>query len=435
MSVHEITTRLKHLSETNRALQPRIFSLAKLSTSETQASDFGNESKLRVELSTEIHQELKDLDEEFELIKQEAEDITTTGSWSSGARRANEDRDRERVTIAGQVERLGEDLKLTRGQFRKAQLQAKRNAEKAQRRERKQLFAGLQEGTARSPSRLRGHEKLTEDDILLNASSDVTAALRRTHHLMTSELQRSQFAHETLQRSTAALQSLNESYSNIDTLLSSSKSLVSSLVSSTKSDTWYLETAFWILIYTLVWLIFRRIFYGPIRYLAYLPTKWMLKLFLSFLQVIAGVFASSRNRDTSAVSTYIPQASSPPEAPLGKRRGRLNPALPRMHVPSGMGGRGARTGPQGQKLLEEGDKIRESSVKQEKKQDDETPGVENVDDPEVEAQGENEQWTADDEDDNEEQSTVLKEPEADETPNPKKRMWEEPIEDGEHDEL
>lgn len=41
-------------------------------------------------------------------------------------------------------------------------------------------------------------EKFTQEDLVLNASNDVTAALRRTHHLMQAELSRSQFAQETL---------------------------------------------------------------------------------------------------------------------------------------------------------------------------------------------------------------------------------------------
>ena len=85
-----------------------------------------------------------------------------------------------------------------RAQFRKAQLQAKRNGEAAKRKEREQLFAGVQEGSESRVARRRGQEKLSQDDLLLNASNDVTAALRRTHQLMQSELQRSQFAHETL---------------------------------------------------------------------------------------------------------------------------------------------------------------------------------------------------------------------------------------------
>lgn len=86
-----------------------------------------------------------------------------------------------------------------RAQFRKAQLQAKRNAEAAKRKERELLFAGIQEGNSTTThGRRKGQEKLSQEEILLNASSDVTAALRRTHALMSAELERSQFARETL---------------------------------------------------------------------------------------------------------------------------------------------------------------------------------------------------------------------------------------------
>lgn len=86
-----------------------------------------------------------------------------------------------------------------RAQFRKAQLQAKRNEEAAKRKERELLFAGVQVGDLKGgPGRRKGQEKLSQDDLLVNASSDVTATLRRTHQLMQSELSRSQFANETL---------------------------------------------------------------------------------------------------------------------------------------------------------------------------------------------------------------------------------------------
>lgn len=45
-----------------------------------------------------------------------------------------------------------------------------------------------------------GQEKLSQDELLLNATNDVTAALRETHSLMQIEVSRSQFAHETLRR-------------------------------------------------------------------------------------------------------------------------------------------------------------------------------------------------------------------------------------------
>lgn len=83
----------------------------------------------------------------------------------------------------------------TRGEFRNAQLQAKRNAELAKRKERELLLSRSQSSSERQrlPS-----EKFTQDDLVLNASNDVTAALRRTHNLMQAELSRSQFAQETL---------------------------------------------------------------------------------------------------------------------------------------------------------------------------------------------------------------------------------------------
>jgi len=81
-----------------------------------------------------------------------------------------------------------------RGEFRSAQLQANRNAENARRKERELLFTRSNDDKARhGPS-----EKFTQNDLVTSASSDVTAALRRTHELMQAELSRSQFAQETL---------------------------------------------------------------------------------------------------------------------------------------------------------------------------------------------------------------------------------------------
>jgi protein transport protein SEC20 len=80
-------------------------------------------------------------------------------------------------------------------------LQAKRNAEAVKRKERELLFADVQEGSTKSGGRKKGQEKFSQDEQLVNAASDVTSALRRTHQLMQSELQRSQFARETLRMS------------------------------------------------------------------------------------------------------------------------------------------------------------------------------------------------------------------------------------------
>ena len=116
MSALELSTRLKSLSEANRSISQLVSRLSKLSTPDPQTTTSTqlpeNESQVRADLSAEIHQSLKDLEEDFELARQEAEDLTTTGSWSSGARKSNSERDRERVAVATQVERLGEELKL-----------------------------------------------------------------------------------------------------------------------------------------------------------------------------------------------------------------------------------------------------------------------------------------------------------------------------------
>ena len=86
-----------------------------------------------------------------------------------------------------------------------------------------------------------------------------------------------------LEQSTEALQTLSESYSNLSTLLSTSRSLLSSLLRSQKSDTWYLETAFYVLAGTIIWLIFRRLLYGPLWWLLWFPLKTFVRISLGTL--------------------------------------------------------------------------------------------------------------------------------------------------------
>jgi len=85
--------------------------------------------------------------------------------------------------------------------------------------------------------------------------------------LLTSELSRPQFAQETFDASNAALAELNVRYSGLDDLLARSKGLLGTLLRSQKSDTWYLETACWLLAGTIAWLVFRRLLYGPLWWL------------------------------------------------------------------------------------------------------------------------------------------------------------------------
>lgn len=190
------------------------------------------------------------------------------------------------------------------------------------------LFAPTSPG---GPRRSGGHQKLSEDEVLVNASSDVTAALRRTHQLMLAELERSRFAQETLERGTAQLKQLDEQYTSLDTLLASSRSLLSTLVTSQKSDTWYLETAFWILVCTCVWLFFRRILYGPLSLLVLWPVKLGFRFLLWILPAIGLTGTSSQVASSNSLeaiqssltpisSIYATMASNQPQGFLDKRR-------------------------------------------------------------------------------------------------------------------
>lgn len=292
-----LIARLSTLSDSHKTTLQLIQRLAKLSFQPGSTPLDTEEGDVRIELASDIHESLKQQEEDLELLRQEIEDwawedpqhvahaLRRKDSERENSR--EKDREREKLRIRVQVARLGEDFKSSRAQFRSAQLHAKRASDSAKRRERELLLQSYQEpsrtstptndlsssGQLQTQLRRRGPDKLTEDEILVNASGDVTASLRRTQNLLVTELQRSQFAQETFDRSSAELEQLSEHYTDLDSLLKSSKGLVSTLLKSQKSDTWYLDTAKWILIITVVWLIYRRIVYGPLWLFVWFPLK------------------------------------------------------------------------------------------------------------------------------------------------------------------
>lgn len=255
---------------------------------------------------------------------------------------------------------------------------------------------------------------MTSQDKEVAASSDVTAALRRTHDMMASELSRSQFAHDTLKESTAALAQLGESYSSLDTLLSSSRNLLGTLLRSQKSDTWYLETAFYILVATIGWLLWRRLLYGPTWWLVWFPMKIF---FRSLTGVLTGVgliggTASVSNLSTALESTMTTAITASSSAVHSLPTGRLTAPAgatgpPRIHV--GGGGRGAPM--QGPNSPPEQNRVYSEQVEQiideSKKESESADGK--VEESPKEGEGEGQA-----------------EPNPEEEPrNPKKRMWEE----------
>jgi protein transport protein SEC20 len=107
----------------------------------------------------------------------------------------------------------------------------------------------------------------------VSASSRVTDSLRQMHDAAQAELERSEYAKQTMEQSTAAFSQLGESYSSLETTLKSSRSLLGTLMKSQKSDTWYLKTSFYMLVTVAAWLVFRRLLYGPTWWLVWLPLK------------------------------------------------------------------------------------------------------------------------------------------------------------------
>ncbi|KAL8694445.1 MAG: hypothetical protein Q9218_000937 [Villophora microphyllina] len=409
MNVRSLNARLQPLFDAHKQTVHLIQRLSRLPATPGSISSNPKAANGRLELSTEIHQSLKEQEEEFELLRQEVEDQTSTAGWTSAARRRNSEKERERTDLAAQVARLGEDLKV------KAQLQAKGHAEAAKQKERELLFAGVQQRTSASAQgRRKGQEQIPKDQLELNASADVTAALRRVHSLMQSEVSRSQFALETLHQSTAALSTLSESYTNLDTLLSSSRSLVSTLLHSQKSDTWYLESAFWILVVTIGWLFFRRILYGPGWWLLYLPIAlvWrvaigIIHLSLGTIATIVGAFgAKNQSIALSSASDQIPPSLLvQPSATGGLPTFQTGMSAPSIHV--GGGGKGQPPAQAAPQASQDQDTSMSKTVGEIAEKSSDVASSSHLA-PEHSAQ-----------------ETVLKEREPDELPNPKKRMWEE----------
>lgn len=82
--------------------------------------------------------------------------------------------------------------------------------------------------------------------------------------LVQDELARSMTLHETLEESTTNLKRLDGAYEVMGGMLVNSRDLLGTLYKSTKTDTWYLTTTFWMLVVVLGWLVFRRLLYGPL---------------------------------------------------------------------------------------------------------------------------------------------------------------------------
>jgi protein transport protein SEC20 len=105
-----LTTRLTTLTDSNKSVGQLIQRLAKLDFQPGSQPLNGEEGEVRLELSAEIHENLKSIEEELELLRQEVEDVLQQGSGLLGKRRDSA-RESERSRLAVLLARLTEDLK------------------------------------------------------------------------------------------------------------------------------------------------------------------------------------------------------------------------------------------------------------------------------------------------------------------------------------
>lgn len=292
---HDLLSRANTLQDTLKQTLAQIVRLSKLPSTSP-------EEDTPDDLTADIHESLKSLSDDLAELHLDVSDLPA-------ARRPTPDHLASVARLNTSLVHLDEDISSARARFRRAQLSVKRNQESAVRREREEYLRELQAAGARYASassaeqlaeqpeqsqaqmsaslfsgrrREKRDTQTTQQDMLLTATSDVTASLRRTHTLLTSELSRSRFAQETLDASNRALEELNTRYGDLNDMLKASRGLVSTLLRSNKSDTWYLETSMYILLATLAWLVFRRLLYGPMWWIIWLPLRNMLKVIWFF---------------------------------------------------------------------------------------------------------------------------------------------------------
>ncbi|KAM0260370.1 hypothetical protein ACHAQJ_002771 [Trichoderma viride] len=283
MSLEGLQERLAALQETTAQLRELIDRLANVEFQPGSVPlNIEEEGSVSGELSAEAGLLLKNGLEDQQLLCEEAKYLRRGGH--------------EKERLEDGIEKVGKEMASYRSTLRKARLSAKKSLEQARRLERELMVQSLAEpiseadtsaGTSAEQSQVisrplrpnYNHHRqlqssLSEDDRqTVGASSNVTNALRRTHALIASELTKSEFARQTLTESSVALRKLDESYTSLDGMLASSRDLLGTLLKSQKSDTWYLQTALYMLMVTGAWLVFRRILYGPLWWLVWLPLR------------------------------------------------------------------------------------------------------------------------------------------------------------------
>jgi protein transport protein SEC20 len=104
-----LTSRLNTISESNRSILQLIHRLSKLDFQPGSVPLNTEEGDVRLELSAEIHESLKQCEEDLELLRQEVEDVVQRPG--NIVRRRDSVRESETSRLAVLLARLTEDLK------------------------------------------------------------------------------------------------------------------------------------------------------------------------------------------------------------------------------------------------------------------------------------------------------------------------------------
>ncbi|OAQ98197.1 hypothetical protein LLEC1_02302 [Akanthomyces lecanii] len=114
-------------------------------------------------------------------------------------------------------------------------------------------------------------------------------------------------------------------------MLGKSRELLGTLLRSQKSDTWYLQTAFYMLAVTGAWLVFRRLLYGPVWWLVLFPLRILLGVGSTATRAILPA-----GKSAPAQAGRLAQQSGEGRVPV---QGMPDEALPTVRVEPRDGGR------------------------------------------------------------------------------------------------
>ncbi|PPR02353.1 hypothetical protein CVT24_011697 [Panaeolus cyanescens] len=213
-----------------------------------------------------------------------------------------------RQDLAATVNRFKEQLEVLRADTRGAMLASKRKIDANARSNRDELFS--------SPAMMekQSSEKSTED-ALMKANSDVTDALRRTIATMQAELERSVLTNQMLETSTATLRSTSLQHDTLNTVMSTSKHLITALEKSDWLDRVLIISAFIFFILVVLFILKQRILDRSIR-IAFWWTRFIpsfsddAKLLKAMENGAASVVVTASSSIASAASSLSAAASS-----------------------------------------------------------------------------------------------------------------------------